>query len=176
MTLTEIQDAIKQFVYYKNIGDKTFEQLTEEDFFWRYNEDSNNISIIIRHMYENMLSRWTDFLTTDGEKSWRNRDAEFEDAIETKESLLLKWNTGWDCLLDALNNLESSDLEALVFIRGEAHTISEAIQRQLAHYPYHVGQIVFIGKMLSNNNWKSLSIPKGSSKEYNKEKFDKSKN
>ncbi len=122
-----------------------------------------------------MLSRWTDFLTTDGEKEWRNRDAEFENDITTRQELIDKWEEGWKCLFNALNSLTSEDLQKEIFIRNQGHTIIEAIFRQLAHYAYHVGQIVFIGKMATNNHWNSLSIPKGQSISYNADKFSKPK-
>ena len=118
-----------------------------------------------------MLSRWTDFLTTDGEKEWRQRDAEFENDISNRTELLEKWNEGWTCLFNAINPLTENDFAKEIFIRNQGHTIIEAINRQLAHYPYHVGQIVFIGKIFCNENWTSLSIPKGNSKEYNVDKF-----
>ncbi len=171
-----LESAIKQFEYYKMLGEKTFSQLTEEQLFWKYNEESNSIAIIVKHLTGNMLSRWTDFLTTDGEKEWRKRDAEFEDDIKNTKELLAKWNEGWNCLFSAINPLTENDLEKEIFIRNQGHSITEAINRQLAHYPYHVGQIVFIGKMLCNDNWNSLSIPKGNSTEYNAEKFAKPKN
>ncbi len=115
-----------------------------------------------------MLSRWTDFLTTDGEKEWRNRDTEFEDVIKSKEELLTKWNAGWDSLLNALNTLSVDDLDKTIYIRKEPLTVVDAINRQLAHYSSHVGQIIFVGKIFLNDRWVSLSIPKGNSKEYNK--------
>lgn len=118
-----------------------------------------------------MLSRWTDFLTTDGEKEWRKRDEEFENGQLSKGELLSKWNEGWDSLFKALSTLKTDDLERIIYIRNQGHTVIEAINRQLAHYPYHIGQIVFIGKMLKGNQWKSLSIPKGKSAEYNADKF-----
>lgn len=161
----------KQFEYYKMLGDKTFAQLNELQLFSQFNEESNSIAMIVKHLYGNMLSRWTDFLTSDGEKEWRNRDEEFENDIANKEELLTKWNTGWQCLFDTINSLTSADLVKEIYIRNQGHTVTEAINRQLAHYPYHVGQIVFIGKMLCNENWKSLSIPKGDSKAFNDEKF-----
>jgi hypothetical protein len=166
----------QQFEYYKNLGDKTFTQINDEKMNWKLNEESNSISTIVKHLYGNMLSRWTDFRTTDGEKEWRKRDEEFEKEILTKEEIIEKWNTGWDCLFQAINSLTIDDLETEIFIRNESHTITEAINRQLAHYPYHVGQIVFIGKMICDANWNSLSIPKGNSNEFNQEKFSKEKN
>jgi hypothetical protein len=167
--------SIKQFEYYKMLGDKTFTQLTDEQLFFKYNEESNSIATIIKHLWGNMLSRWTDFLTSDGEKEWRQRDAEFVNDINDRDSLLQKWEEGWSCLLTTLNALSDADLEKEIFIRNQGHTITEAIIRQLAHYPYHVGQIVFIGKMMRNENWASLSIPKGNSIAYNAEKFSSPK-
>jgi len=175
MNLEYIESSIKQFEYYKMLGEKTFNQLQEEDLFWKYNEDSNSIGVIVNHLSGNMLSRWTDFLTSDGEKPWRNRDSEFEEVIQNKEALLLRWNEGWDCLLSTLKSLKETDLNQLVYIRNEGHTITEAINRQVAHYAYHVGQIVFIGKMCTQSHWQSLSIPKGNSQHYNAQKFSKEK-
>lgn len=165
----------KQFEYYKMLGEKTFAQVSDEQLFWQYNEESNSIAIIVKHLWGNMLSRWTGFLTTDGEKEWRQRDAEFENDIATKEELLSKWSEGWDCLFKALDSLTIEDLDKVIYIRNQGHSVVEAINRQLAHYPYHIGQIVFIGKMVLDNNWTSLSIPKGNSKVYNEEKFAKPK-
>lgn len=171
-----VKGIIKQFQYYKQLGEQTFEQLTEEDLFWQYNENSNSIAIIVNHLSGNMLSRWTDFLTTDGEKEWRNRDEEFEDTIKTKEQFLEKWEKGWKCLFVALSQIKTDeDLQQIIYIRNEGHTVIEAINRQLAHYPYHVGQIVFIGKLLKDNKWNSLSIPKNKSSDYNQTKFSSDK-
>jgi hypothetical protein len=161
----------KQFEYYKMLGEKTITQLPNEKLFWQFNEESNSIAMIINHLCSNMLSRWTDFKTADGEKEWRNRDAEFEKHICTKSDLMNQWQSGWQCLFDALNALTEADLDNVIYIRNMGHTIMEAINRQLAHYPYHIGQIVFIGKMICNENWVSLSIPKGNSQAYNAEKF-----
>lgn len=165
----------KQFEYYKQLGDKTFAQLEPEKLFYKFNDDSNSIAIIVQHLHGNMLSRWTDFLTADGEKDWRQRDAEFEEVIETKEVMIEKWEEGWRCLFQALDGLKPEDLERIVYIRNQGHTVMEAINRQLAHYPYHIGQIVFLGKMLANSGWQSLSIPKNASKQFNAEKFSKPK-
>lgn len=175
MDTNYIVSCIKQFEYYKMLGDKTFDQLTEEQLFWRYNGESNSIGIIVKHLWGNMLSRWTDFLTSDGEKEWRNRDAEFEGDFKTREELLIKWNEGWTCLFRSLSILKQEDLTKIIYIRNQGHTVTEAINRQLAHYPYHIGQIVFIGKMLCDGNWTSLSIPKGNSTQYNAERFSKEK-
>ena len=166
-----LESAIKQFEYYKKLGDQTFELLNEEQLFWQYNEESNSIAMIVKHLWGNMRSRWIDFLTSDGEKEWRNRDEEFLNDIGSKEELLAKWNEGWTSLFDAIKPLTEVDLTKIIYIRNQGHTVTEAINRQLAHYPYHVGQIIFIGKMICNENWKSLSIPKGDSKVYNAEKF-----
>ncbi len=157
-----IKSAKKQFEKYKALGEKTFKQLSDDKLFWKYNEESNSIGTIVKHMWGNMLSRWTDFLTTDGEKEWRERDAEFENDIQTREDLLEKWNLGWACLFKALDSLTENDLRREVSIRKESITVMDAIQRQLTHYAYHVGQIVYIGKMICNENWTSLSIPKKS--------------
>jgi hypothetical protein len=162
-----LASVIKRFLVYKALGDKTMEQLDEENLFWQYNDASNSIAIIVQHLWGNMLSRWTNFLTEDGEKEWRERDAEFEKVIRTKEELIIKWDEGWDCLFDALKSLTKDDLDKTIYIRKEPLTVIDAINRQLAHYSYHVGQIVYIGKMQLNDRWISLSIPKGNSKEFN---------
>ncbi|NJN77112.1 MAG: DUF1572 family protein [Saprospiraceae bacterium] len=170
-----LESVRKQFEYYKMLGDKTFAQLAEADLFWQYNESSNSIAIVVKHLWGNMLSRWTDFLTTDGEKSWRNREAEFEPDIKTKAELLHKWEAGWTCLFAALETINEDNFNQIIYIRNQGHTITEAINRQLAHYAYHVGQIVFIGRMIQDENWQSLSIPKGKSADFNAEKFAQEK-
>jgi hypothetical protein len=175
MKTAYLESAKKQFEYYKMLGDKTMEQLPEDKLFWQYNDESNSIAIIVKHLSGNMLSRWTDFLTSDGEKDWRHRDAEFDNDITSKEDLIKKWNEGWDCLFEALNSLQEADFSKTIYIRNQGHSVTEAINRQLAHYPYHVGQMVFIGKMICNENWTSLSIPRGNSNTYNAEKFAKEK-
>lgn len=173
---TEILEGIKkQFLYYKLLGEKTFDQISEEKLFSKYNEDSNSIAIIVKHLHGNMMSRWTDFLSSDGEKEWRDRDGEFDEGVETKEEMLKLWSAGWACLFDALESLKEEDLSKTIYIRNQGHTVIEAIIRQLAHYPYHVGQIVFIGKMFADDHWQSLSIPKNTSKDYNSDKFSKPK-
>lgn len=170
-----LESVRKQFGYYKMLGDKTFAQLSEEQLFWQFNEESNSIAMIVKHLWGNMLSRWTDFLTSDGEKEWRNREAEFENDIQSKEELLTKWNNGWNCLFTTIDALNEDDLQKIIYIRNQGHSVMEAINRQLAHYPYHVGQIVFIGKMLCDENWTSLSIPRGKSQDFNAEKFSQPK-
>lgn len=166
---------IKQFEYYKSLGDKTFEQLSFEELKREFAIDSNSIAIIVKHITGNMLSRWTNFLTEDGEKKWRHRDSEFEESFKSKDDLLGSWNKGWECLFDAIKPLCENDLESIIYIRNEGHSVTEAINRQLAHYSYHVGQIVFLGKLIKGKNWQSLSIPKGNSSKYNEEKFSKEK-
>lgn len=166
-----LKSVRKQFEYYKMLGDKTIAQLDDKDLFWQYNEDSNSIAIIVKHIWGNMMSRWTDFLTSDGEKEWRNREAEFDADIKTKEALLEKWKAGWTCLFTALDSVNEDNFETTIYIRNMGHTIVEAINRQLTHYSYHVGQMVFLGKMIQGAKWKSLSIPRGQSAAYNAQKF-----
>ena len=170
-----LNNSKQQFEYYKFLGDKTFEQLNDADIQWQYNEESNSIAIIVKHIVGNMLSRWTDFLTSDGEKEWRQRDTEFENPIKTKAEMLLQWEKGWECLFNTLNSLNENDLDKIVYIRNHGHTVLEAIYRQICHYPYHVGQIVIIAKMIKNDEFKTLSVARNKSSEYNKEKFDKEK-
>lgn len=176
MMTNYLESATKQFEYYKSLGEKTFAQLSDDQLFWKYNEESNSIATIVKHLAGNMLSRWTDFLSSDGEKEWRNREAEFENEGMDKASLMAKWNEGWDCLFKALASLNETNFNGTIYIRNQGHTIMDAINRQLAHYPYHIGQIVFIGKMVKDSNWASLSIPRGGTKQYNEEKFAKPKN
>jgi hypothetical protein len=164
---TYLNSVIKRFEYYKTLGEKTFEQVGDDGLFWQYNEESNSIAMIVQHLAGNMLSRWTDFLTSDGEKNWRNRDTEFESVIKSRAELLGKWNEGWACMLNALRSITEDDWGKTIYIRGEAHNVVDAINRQLAHVPYHVGQIVFIGKMIVGEKWHSLSIPKGQSESFN---------
>jgi hypothetical protein len=170
-----VESTKKEFLYYKHLGEKTIEQLTGEQLFWQYNSTSNSIAIIVKHLRGNMVSRWTDFLTSDGEKEWRDREAEFDNDLTDKNDVLQKWNEGWSCLINAIEPLQEDDLTKIIYIRNQGHTVLEAIHRQVAHYAYHVGQIVFIGKMILGENWKSLSIPRGKSKIFNEENFAKPK-
>lgn len=174
MEANYLSSTIKQMEYYKQLGEKSFTQVEDEQLFWKYNPESNSIAMIVQHLSGNMLSRWTDFLSSDGEKTWRNRDAEFENIVTTKSEMIKLWNEGWKVFLETLKSLNENDLEKIVYIRNQGHTVLEAINRQLAHYPYHIGQIVFIGKMCAAH-WRSLSIPKGDSTQYNQEKFAKPK-
>lgn len=172
-----LRSANRQFLYYKTLGEKAIDQLEPEQLFVSLNDDTNSIATIVKHLHGNMLSRWTDFLTTDGEKEWRNRDGEFESLKEeqTKDTILKQWNEGWACLFNTLNNLTPENLSQIIYIRNEGHTVLEAINRQLAHYPYHVGQMVFYAKILKKSEWTSLSIPKNKSNDYNTDKFSKDK-
>ncbi len=165
----------KQFEYYKMLGEKTFAQLSEEELLWQANEESNSIAMIVNHITGNMLSRWTNFFTEDGEKEWRNREREFQDVIKNKEQLMEAWEKGWFCLFTALDSVNENNFSKEIYIRNLGHTVVEAINRQLSHYPHHIGQILFIGKLIKGAAWKSLSIPKGQSNNYNKEKFAQAK-
>ena len=168
-----LQSAIKRVAYYKDLGDKTFAQLNEASFYFKPNNENNSIAIIIQHMAGNMLSRWTDFLTTDGEKEWRKRDTEFEEQPLSHKQLIDFWEKGWACFLDTLQQLTPDDLLKTIYIRQEELLVIDAINRQLAHYPYHVGQIVYIAKIIKDQHWQSLSIAKGNSDQYNQQLFGK---
>ncbi len=170
-----LESVIKQFNYLKSLGDKTFAQLNDKDIHWKHNEYSNNIAIVTKHIVGNMLSRWTNFLTEDGEKDWRHRDSEFEDSYTTKAAMISAWEKGWKCLFDAITPLKDEDLKRIIYIRNEGHTVTEAINRQLSHYSYHIGQIVLLGTLIKGNDWKSLSVPKNQSKAYNQKKFSQEK-
>ena len=172
-----LESVKKQMLYYKTIAEKAIDQLDEKQLSLATNENTNSINTIIQHMSGNMLSRWTNFLTTDGEKDWRSRDAEFDSHFKgnDKNEVMEIWNKGWDCFFNAINALKPEQLSTVIYIRNEGHTVVEAINRQLAHYPYHIGQIVFYAKMLKENEWTSLSIPKNKSNSYNADKFSKEK-
>ncbi len=170
-----LTSIIKQFQYYKGLADKAMMQVHDEQLQWQPNEASNSIEIIVKHMAGNMLSRWTDFLTADGEKPWRNRESEFEGSYANRVEMLEHWERGWKCLFDAIEPLTEADLERIIYIRNEGHTVVEAINRQLAHYAYHVGQIVYLARLLANESWRSLSIPRGGSEVFNAEKFAQEK-
>jgi hypothetical protein len=157
---TYLDSVIKKMTAYKVLGDKTFEQLEEKDFHYSPNEESNSIAIIVQHLSGNMLSRWKNFLTEDGEKEWRQRDDEFEVHKLSKQQIIDIWNKGWQSMFTALQSLTDEDLMKTITIRNEPMPAVDAINRQLAHYPYHVGQIVYIGKILKNHDWKNLSVPK----------------
>jgi hypothetical protein len=170
MTDSTLKNTISVFEYYKSLGEKAMAQISDEALFHMPDEKSNSISVIVKHLHGNMLSRWTDFLTTDGEKEWRDRDSEFEETIETRDEVIKQWNDGWACVLSALNTLHPEDFEKTVYIRSMGQTVLEAIMRQLAHYAYHIGQIVYLARLFNEGDWKTLTIPKGGSAAYNKEK------
>jgi len=167
-----IQDVAKRFKVYKDLGDKTFEQLEDKDFFFTPSQASNSIALIVQHLHGNMMSRFTNFLTEDGEKPWRKRDAEFEQSTASGQEIISLWNQGWDCVLNTINSLQPSDLNKTIYIRTEPLIVYDALLRQLAHYPYHVGQIVLIGKMIKDDKWQSLSIPKNESNAFNEKMKD----
>ncbi|WPQ66136.1 DUF1572 family protein [Chitinophaga sancti] len=162
-----LDSALERLSYYKSLGDKTIAQLTGEQLLWQPEGEPNSIYLIVKHLSGNMRSRWTDFLTSDGEKAWRNRDSEFENDVASKEAIIQLWNEGWTIILDAIGSLTPDDLEKKVLIRSEPHVVVDAINRQLMHVPYHVGQIVYLGKILKGDKWLSLSIPKGGSQAFN---------
>jgi hypothetical protein len=171
-----LADAVKTFRDYKALAEKAFEQLGAEEFFLTMDEESNSVAVIIKHMAGNMLSRWTDFLTSDGEKPDRHRDMEFVITKgTTREDLLAYWERGWACVFAAVEPLRPEDFERTVLIRGEEHSIIEAINRQLTHYAYHTGQIVFLAKHIRSGEWKSLSIPRNRSAEFNSYLEEKNK-
>lgn len=162
-----LNTVIRRLKYYKDLGEKTFEQLEEKDLHYLPTPESNSIAIIIQHIAGNMLSRFTNFLTEDGEKEWRQRDDEFEPHSYSRQQLIDTWNKGWACCLSALESLTPDDLVKTIYIRKEPLTVIDAINRQLAHYPYHIGQILYIGRMIRGKDWKNLSIPRGHSQQYN---------
>jgi Protein of unknown function (DUF1572) len=169
-----LNDAIEQFQILKALADKTVAQISKDDFFAVLDEESNSVAIIIKHLAGNMRSRWTDFLMADGEKPDRNRDSEFIiGSQETQENVLEQWEIGWRLVFNALKSLSAVDLGRTVYIRNEAHSVLRAINRQLTHYAYHVGQIVFLGKHFAAGHWQSLSIPRGKSEEFNAEMMKK---
>src|SRR5436190_18073806 len=167
-TTSYMEDALTLFQYYKKLAERAMDQVTDEQLFATLDQEANSIAIVVKHMAGNMRSRWTDFLTTDGEKPDRDRDSEFLDPPATREALSKVWEDGWKRLFQALEPLSDADLGHTVTIRGEAHTVMQAINRQLAHYAHHVGQIVLIAKHLASDKWESLSVPRNRSAEFNK--------
>lgn len=164
-----LHSVIKRFKEYKVLGEKTFDQLNDEEMNRSPNEESNSIAVIIQHLHGNMLSRWTNFLTEDGEKEWRKRDDEFEVRPFSKQQLIDKWNEGWNVFLNALESLTPDDLSKTITIRSQPLNVVDAINRQMAHYCSHVGQIVYLGKWIRANKWSSLSIPRNKSQEFNQQ-------
>lgn len=171
-TTSYLQDAREVFRYYKRLGDRAMAQVADEDLFTTLDHEANSIAIIVKHMTGNMRSRWTDFLTTDGEKPTRNRDGEFVEPAASREALLRDWEDGWACVFAALELLSDADLTRKVTIRGEPHSVMQAINRQLAHYPHHVGQIVLLAKHFACDKWQSLSVPRNRSAEFNQKVAD----
>ena len=165
----------KQFEYYKLLGDKTLAQLSDVELTWQYNKESNSIAIMVKHLWGNMMSRWTDFLTSDGEKEFRNRGQEFDLDSSERAILQARWEEGWSCLFSALSSITEEKMDTIVYIRNQGHTITEAINRQMMYYAYHVGQMVYLGRMIRGKEWESLPIPKGASQTYNEEKFSEEK-
>jgi len=168
LTTSHLEDSLSLFRYYKSLAEKAIAQVSGEHLTATLDPEMNSIATIAKHMAGNMRSRWTDFLTTDGEKPNRDRDTEFEDPPATRETLLAEWESGWRCLFDALQPLTESDLARTVKIRGEAHSVTQAINRQLAHHAYHCGQIVLLAKHFQSANWQSLSVPRRQSAEFNR--------
>lgn len=162
-----LPSSIRIFKQYKELADKAIAQVDEAGIHWKPEPESNSIYLVMKHMSGNMQSRWTDFLTSDGEKPWRNRDREFEDDIVSKAAAIEYWEKGWTCLFSAIDPLTEDDLKKIVYIRNEAHSVLEAINRQIAHYAYHVGQIVYIAKAYRSEAWQTLSIARGKSQEFN---------
>ncbi|HEX6717136.1 MAG TPA: DUF1572 family protein [Pyrinomonadaceae bacterium] len=161
-------DALSALRAYKKLAEKAIAQLQDEEFFVTLDQESNSVAVVMKHMAGNMISRWTDFLTSDGEKPNRNRDMEFViESQMTKDDVIAYWERGWKCVFDALEPLQPADFEKTVIIRGEKHTIVQALNRQLMHYAYHTGQIVFLAKHFRSAEWKSLSIPKNRSADFN---------
>jgi hypothetical protein len=165
-TTSYLEDAVAVLHQNKNLAERAMAQLSEEELYFKPDEESNSIAIMVKHVAGNMLSRWTDFLTTDGEKPNRNRDGEFLDPPPTRAALMELWAKGWECLFAALAPLSDADLTRTVTIRGEPHSVMQAINRQVAHYSCHCGQIVFLAKHLRKSEWKSLSVPRGKSEEF----------
>jgi hypothetical protein len=167
-TTSYIADALSLFHYYKRLAERAMEQVTDEQLFAVLDPEANSIAVIVKHVAGNMRSRWTNFLISDGEKPNRNRDSEFVDPPATREALLAEWENGWSCLFSAIEPLTDADLGRTITIRGEAHSVMQAINRQLAHYPYHVGQIVLLAKHFAGVCWQSLSVPRNKSAEFNR--------
>ena len=168
-TTSYLKDSIDLFRYYKKLGERAIAQCPDEGLFAVLDVESNSIAIVVKHMVGNMRSRWTDFLTNDGEKPDRNRDTEFEDPAATRAELMELWERGWRLVFGALEPLTDADLMRTITIRTEPHSVMQAINRQVAHYSYHVGQIVYLARHFAGDKWQSLTIPKKKSGEFNKQ-------
>ncbi|WP_162342386.1 DUF1572 family protein [Cyclobacterium salsum] len=171
-----LESSLHLFRFYKSLGEKALEQVADDKLFWQHNADSNSMATIVKHMAGNMHSRWTDFLASDGEKPWRERDAEFENDIRSRKEMMQVWEEGWKVLFAAIEPLTPADFDKTVYIRNQAHSVMDAINRQLTHYASHVGQLIYLGKMLHSGTWQSLSVPKGQSKTFNQNTFGKTGN
>jgi hypothetical protein len=167
ITTSYLEDSLEIFRHYKKLADRAMAQVSDDQLFATLDPEANSIAIVVKHMAGNMRSRFTDFLTTDGEKPTRNRDSEFVDPAPTRAALLLDWEDGWSCVFSALEQLTDDDLDRTITIRGEAHSVMQAINRQVAHYSNHVGQIVLLAKHFAGGNWQSLSVPRNQSAEFN---------
>lgn len=168
-TTNLVEDWLAVFRQYKSLAERAMAQVSDEEFFRALDAESNSVAVIVKHMAGNMRSRWTDFLTSDGEKPWRNRDSEFEDGGDlTRAQLIERWEAGWQLVFSALESLTDADLTHAVTIRGEQHSVIQAVNRQIAHYASHVGQIIFLSKHFRSAEWKTLSIPRNKSPEFNR--------
>lgn len=166
-TTSHLEDSLTLFRYYKRLAEAAMQQVTDEQLLAVLDPEMNSIALIVKHMAGNMRSRWTDFLNSDGEKPDRNRDSEFMEPPSTREDLMRMWESGWNCLFSALEPLCPEDMARTVFIRGEPHSVMQAVNRQIAHYAYHCGQIVFLAKHFQHSLWKSPTIPRGQSAKFN---------
>ena len=167
-TNSYLEDSLGLFRYYKGLAERAMAQATDEQIVAQLDEKSNSIATIVKHMTGNMRSRWTDFLTSDGEKPDRQRDSEFIDPPHTREALLAMWEDGWNCMFKALESLTEADLRRSITIRDEAHSVMQAVNRQIAHYAYHCGQIVLLAKHLNRGEWRAITVPRGESQEFNR--------
>lgn len=171
----KLQGTTRLFEYYKSLTEKSIGQISDEQIHKPPQPGQNSIAILMKHLSGNMISRWTNFRTEDGEKPWRNRETEFVDDFESKEELLEYWEKGWSVLFEALNSIKEDELDSIIYIRNDGHLLSEAIERHLAHVAYHTGQVVYLAKLFTGDDWQSLSIPKGKTEEYNRKKFSQEK-
>ena len=166
-TTSYVEDSLTLFAYYKGLGERAMAQVTDQHLFATIDPEANSIAVIVKHLAGNMRSRWTDFLTSDGEKPWRDRDSEFETEAISREALMHLWEEGWTAVFHSLEPLTDADLSRVITIRGERHSVMQAMNRQIAHYAYHVGQMVLLAKHFRGGDWTSLSVPRGRSAEFN---------
>ena len=167
-TTSYLKDSLSLFRYYKRLAERAMAQMADEQIYAVIDPEANSVAVIVKHMAGNMISRWTDFLTSDGEKPGRDRDAEFTDPPQPRQALMEFWERGWQALFSALEPLSDDDMRRTITIRGEAHSVMQAINRQLAHYAYHSGQIVLLAKHMQHDTWEPLSVPRGRSAEFNR--------